>query len=581
MFIKLARAMRPVVLDRHSSAAPIFRKPVGQPINTLGKKVFPRFANLWGNAASDSLRSKSCIEVPMPRIARALSLVTSSTFLFILATLMAASAQVNSTEVTKLNYIQHGLPIGNAPYNNGGSSAIVPGDFNNDGILDVVTINAPPNEHTVSFFRGLGGGKFASPVTTTLDISSSTSDAGPAFAADFNQDGMLDIAVGAGEACCGVAGPVTILLGNGDGTFRLGTSITPNTSSGPGVAAAIALADFNGDHKPDIAISDGSSGYTWIYTGNGDGTFTLADTQTTGGSSLVAGDFNADGKQDVAFASGIGTGGSTVGVFLGNGNGTLAPPITATITYVSGMAIGDFYNDRIQSLAVLSSVGPPDGNATTYVVMVRYSNGQLQVGPQNFVAGPVAEGPTFIGGGDLNGDFIDDVFITGGGYNESPFTDYMLGNGNGTFQAPQTAPSDTQGTSFEYPVIRDMNLDSRHDVDFAWSNVEDDNGGGDVLINENAVPNCAPPPANKLSVNICAPTGQTVDKTFTFKGAGNAFSGIAKRMELWIDNVKVGENLEDQLKVTTTLTPGTHTASFVVVDSFDQHASSSVTFTAK
>ncbi|MFZ0319682.1 MAG: VCBS repeat-containing protein [Candidatus Sulfotelmatobacter sp.] len=518
----------------------------------------------------------------MFRNTRISSLATSSTFLILLASLTAASAQVQS-EVTTLDFTQTGLAIGTAPYNNGGSSAIVTGDFNNDGILDVVTINQTPSEHTVSFFRGVGGGNFdTTPVTTTLTISLSTGMGGNAFGADLNQDGKLDIAVASGGACCGEAGPVTILLGNGDGTFTPGTSIIPQTSSGPGAAAAIALADFNGDHIPDIAMSN-SDGYTWVYTGNGDGTFKLADTQSNGGgNSLVVGDFNADGHQDVAFASGIGSGGSTVGMFLGNGNGTLQPPITTTISFVSGMAVGDFYNDRIQSLAVLSSVGPPDGNATTYLVTVRYLNGALKVGPQNVVTGPVSEGPTYIGGGDLNGDFLDDVFITGGGYLEQPFTDYMLSNGAGTFRAPQAAPYDTQGTTFEYPIIRDMNLDSRHDVNFAWDSLIDDNGGGDVLINDNAATNCVPPPANKLSATICVPKkGETVDSKFTFRGAGNAFNGIAKRMELWIDNVKVGQNLEDQLNVTATLTPGTHTASFVVVDSFDEHTSSSVTFTAK
>jgi FG-GAP-like repeat len=490
---------------------------------------------------------------------------------------------VKSAEVTQLGFAQESLPIGTAPYNNGSSSAIVTGDFNNDGILDVITINEPPNEHTVSFFKGMGGNKFnSSPVTTTLNLNSNTSVGGPAFAADFNQDGKLDIAVAATGGCCGTEAPVTILLGNGDGTFRLGTSITPTTSSGPGVAAAIALADFNGDHKPDIAISDGTNGYTWIYTGNGDGTFTLANTQTSGGNSMVVGDFNADGKQDVAFASGIGTGGSTVGIFLGNGNGTLAPAITTTVSYVSGMAVGDFYNDRIQSLAVLSTVGPVDGNDTTYVQTIRYSGGQLQVGPQNFVVGPVAEGPTYISGGDLNGDFVDDVFIAGGGYYEGSFTDYMLGNGNGTFQAPQPTPNSPQGNAFNYSVIRDMNLDSKHDIAFSWGNIEDDNGGGDVLLNKNAQLACNPPQANKLSVNICSPkSGQTVGSSYTFRAAGNAFNGLAKRMELWIDGVKIGQNLEDQLNVTTSLTAGSHTASFVVIDSFDEHTSSSVTFTAR
>jgi len=518
---------------------------------------------------------------------RALSLASSSTFLFGLASFLllplgAASAQVDPAEVTALKFAQHDLPNGTAPYNNGGSSAIVTGDFNNDGILDVVTVNETPTGPEVSFFQGLGGGKFSTtPVNSSLNVSLETGVEGAAFAADFNSDGKLDLAISAGGGESG-SNPVTIMLGNGNGTFTPGQSITVNTDSGPGFAAAIALADFNGDHIPDIVVSDGVHGYTWIYLGNGNGTFTLADTQQYGGNSVVAGDFNADGKQDVAFASGPGSGGSTVGVFLGNGNGTLAAPVLAPVNYVSGLAVGDFYNNRIQTLAALSSVGQPDSNDTTYLVALQYSNGQLEVGPQNQVTGAVAEGPTFLAGGDLNGDFIFDVFITGGGYNESPLTQYMLGNGDGTFQAPQNTPYDKKGNAFEFPVIRDLNLDSRHDVSMAWLNEVDDNGGGDVLINANATTNCDPPPASALSVNICKPeSGATIDKTYTFKGAGNAFNGIAKRMELWIDGTKIGQDLEDQLNITTTLSAGTHTASFVVVDSFDNYTSKSVTFTTR
>jgi hypothetical protein len=524
----------------------------------------------------------------MFRRLRPSSLASLSAFLlsltgFLLTNLGTTSAQVNSAAATALKFTQHDLPIGTASYNNGGGTAIVTGDFNNDGILDVVTVDATPTQWEVSFFKGLGGGKFSTtPVNSLLNVSQETGASGPAFAADFNRDGKLDLAIAAGLGLYSATGPVTIMLGNGDGTFTPGESITVSAGSGAGNASAIALADFNGDHIPDIAVSDGFAGYSWIYVGKGDGTFTLADTQKYGGNSVVAGDFNADGKQDVAFASGSGSGGSTVGVFLGNGNGTLAAPVLATVSDVTGLAVGDFYNNRIQTLAALSSVGPPDGNDTTYLVTLQYSAGQLEVGPQNEVTGAVAEGPTYIAGGDLNGDFIFDVFISGGGYYESALTQYMLGNGNGTFQSPQNTPYDTQGVSFLYPVIRDLNRDSRHDVSIAWSNPVDDNGGGEVLISENATPNCDPPMANKLSVNICAPSGgATIDETYTFKGAGNAFNGIAKRMELWIDGTKVGQNLEDQLNVTTTLAAGKHTASFVVVDSFDSYTSKSVTFTTE
>jgi hypothetical protein len=509
---------------------------------------------------------------------------------FLLTVFGVAFAQIDSAQVTALKFAQQDLPIGTASSGNGASDSIVTGDFNNDGILDLVTINGTSSGTEVSFFKGLGGGKFSTtPVNSTISTSQESFVGGPAFAADFNSDGKLDLAIAAGQGLSSQTGPVTIMLGNGDGTFTVGHSFTPVTDSGLGNASAIALADFNGDHIPDIAVSDGYSGYTWIYLGKGNGTFTLADTQKYGGNSVVAGDFNADGKQDVAFTSGPGVSGTTVGVFLGNGNGTLNDPLLTTITGgsgseagTSGLTVGDFYNNRIQSLAVLYAIGEPDANSTTYLVPLKYSDGELRQGPLNQVTQPVAEGPTYVSGGDLNGDFIFDVFITGGGYYGGPYSLYMLGNGNGTFQSPQNAPYDKQGTTFVYPVIRDLNLDSRHDVSMAWSNVEDDNGGGDVLINENATLNCAPPPADALGANICAPqNGATIGATYTFKGAGNAFSGIAKRMELWIDGKKVGQDLEDQLKITTTLEAGMHTASFVVVDSFDSYTSKSVTFTTK
>lgn len=82
--------------------------------------------------------------------------------------------------------------------------------------------------------------------------------------------------------------------------------------------------------------------------------------------------------------------------------------------------------------------------------------------------------------------------------------------------------------------------------------------GKRLLLNTSAKVNCTPPNANAMVVHVCAPiNGQVVGKTFTFRGAGNAWNGIAKRMELWIDGKKVGQNLEDQLHVTATLSRGT------------------------
>ena len=383
----------------------------------------------------------------------------------------------------------------------------------------------------------------------------------------------LDLAISCWN--CPFGTPLTILLGNGRGSFTVGEGI-PYT----GLANYIALGDFNGDHLPDVAISgcDSSNNCSiQVFLGQGNGAFTPSATLDYGGGQVVAGDFNADGHQDLAVLTADLSSNTTgrLAVFLGNGDGTFQSGVVANQPNAMSLAVGDFYNNRIQSLALLSQ-----GN---YVDTARYSGGELVfTTPQLANA---TEPFSYIAAGDLNGDFLDDVVLTGGGVADirtpAPVTSYMLGNGNGTFQSAVTAPA--YGEMGHFPFVRDLNLDGRHDVGIAWDiSLEDQGGGASVLLNTNATTNCDPPKATALTVHICAPaSGQTVDKTFTFRGAGNAFSGIAKRMELWIDGQKIGQNLEDQLRVTATLTAGSHTASFVVVDSFDNSVSPSVTFTAR
>src|SRR5215831_16112018 len=183
----------------------------------------------------------------------------------------------------QVNFMQSAINSGDT-----GTGAIANGDFNNDGILDLVSVNAS----TLSFYKGLGGGKFANPLNQPLPAYR-----GQVVVADFNRDGRLDLAIA--TSCCTVAGGVNIYLGNGDGTFKQGTTISGNGSN----AVNLALADFNGDHLPDLAVSF-FSGTTDILIGNGNGTFRKTATLAEGGYQVVAGDFNADGHQDVAMISG-------------------------------------------------------------------------------------------------------------------------------------------------------------------------------------------------------------------------------------------------------------------------------------
>jgi len=441
--------------------------------------------------------------------------------------------------------------------------SIANGDFNNDGILDLVTINTS----TLSFYAGTGSGGFASPVSQSIP-----ENLGQVFAADVTGDGKLDLVIGGSPSALNQN--VTILLGNGDGTFQPGTNIKLD-----GEAQFITMADFNGDHIPDIAVSayaQKGGANTQIFLGLGNGKFKRsALLPTFGGGAIVAGDFNADGKQDIALLSG-----GYLVVYLGNGDGTFQSALVSpqNVPVTGGLAVGDFFGDHIQTLAVLNQVTQgPGGPITYYVDTVQYKDGAL-VSTKPQVAS-TDEYFTFIAAGDLNGDFKDDIVLVGGDErNGVPLTAYMLGNGNGTFQRYQSLPA--YGAAETFPFVRDLNLDSRHDIGVAWDASYGNGGSGAlVLLNESAKTNCDPPPENALSVHVCNPTdGQKIGATYTFKAAGNAFNGVAKRMELWIDGAKVGEYLEDQLKITTTLTKGSHTAAFVVVDTFDNTASQSVTF---
>ena len=389
-----------------------------------------------------------------------------------------------------------------------------------------------------------------------------------AYAADFNGDGRLDLAIASNGLING-AGAVVILLGNGDGTFSQGHNISLKGYYPP----YLALADFNGDHIPDIAATVCQSYFVCeieVFLGQGNGLFTPSATLRSAGGPMVVGDFNADGYQDLFV---ITKNPYFLALYLGQGDGTFKSTLGAADGTAMAIAAGDFFNDRIQSLAIVNSEDAEGSDF--YLGLARYRNGALEYTNGQFITSDHFYETVAVG--DINGDFQDDVVLLGNtGY--AGEVDYVLGQGDGTFGPLETLTG--YGQIDGSPFVRDLNLDSRHDIGVVWGNTDGTGpGGAYVLLNANATTNCDPP-KSVLSVNICAPSsGQTVSNPITFKGAGNAFNGIAKRMELWVDGEKVGEDLEDQLKISTTLTPGSHTAAFVVVDSFDNSNSKSVTFT--
>src|SRR5205823_2775502 len=144
---------------------------------------------------------------------------------------------------------------------------------------------------------------------------------------DFNGDGKLDVAVAHFKT-----NNVTVLLGNGDGTFQRAYVVA--TFAADMFLIPIAVGDVNGDGKLDLVTASVSNVMGAVMLGNGDGTFQAARTFPVGNrlEFVAVGDFNGDGKLDVAVAS-YNT--NTVGVLLGNGDGTFPTPPTAATPVLS------------------------------------------------------------------------------------------------------------------------------------------------------------------------------------------------------------------------------------------------------
>lgn len=219
------------------------------------------------------------------------------------------------------------------------------GDFNRDGKLDLVVVAAAG----VSLLAGNGDGTFQAPISVSAPVPSP----GLILVGDFNGDGVLDLAsVSSVNPAAGPAS-VSLLAGNGDGTFQ--SPIT--TVYWVGIPTLASTGDFNGDGKLDLALlsisglygrpQDGA--FVNVLLGNGDGTFSASGAGAMGAEpvSLAIGDFNADGKLDLAVSS---AGNSMYGiqpqvfVALGNGDGTLQSPIGYQ-PLTTSLVVGDFNGD--------------------------------------------------------------------------------------------------------------------------------------------------------------------------------------------------------------------------------------------
>ena len=350
-------------------------------------------------------------------------------------------------------------------------------DVNGDGKPDLLVANLCPSSSgscsnsTVSVLLSNGDGTFQAPVS----YNSSGEDAYSVAVADVNGDGKPDLLVAnlcASSSNCS-NGAVSVLLGNGDGTFQAPVSY----NSGGQDAYSVAVADVNGDGKPDLLVanecasSNCSNGTVGVLLGNGDGTFQAAMSYNSGGDdafSIAAADVNSDGKPDLLVAnlcaSSSNCSNGAVNVLLGNGDGTFQAAVSYNSdgAYPYSVAVADLNGDGKPDLLVANECASTSTCSNGGALSVLLGNGdgtfqaaQISLTPSELSIGQIAVS-------DFNGDGKLDAAIGSGSV-------LLLGNGDGTFQVPLNLGAGGPGAA-----VGDFNGDGRPDLAV---------GGVTVLLN--------------------------------------------------------------------------------------------------
>jgi hypothetical protein len=294
-----------------------------------------------------------------------------------------------------------------------GATALAVGDFNGDGVPDVVSVSNFSNDGAADVLLGNGDGTFHSAGAFAVGPFPSSVAVG-----DFNGDGTLDFVTADREVA---AGCVSVVLGNGDGSFRVGVS---TNIGGTGIPEGAAVGDFNGDGVADMAVVDTNSAV--VLLGNGDATFQAPVAYPAGAvpTSIAVADVNGDGIPDLI----VGDSGTYpytnggVAVLLGNGDGTFQPPIVTLL------------NNSTQLVAVTDVTGNGKldlvvnfGQSSTAAVLLGNGDGTFQAP----IPAPPGSGLSSLQVVDVNGDGKPDL-ITFNTFDGS--VNVFLGNGDGTFQ---------------------------------------------------------------------------------------------------------------------------------------------------
>lgn len=282
--------------------------------------------------------------------------------------------------------------------------SVAAADFDGDSNPDLVTANDGSNDVTV--LLGNGDGTFQAAVPYAVGLRPQS-----VAVADLNGDALMDL-VTANAA----RDNVSVLLGNGDGTFQ--TALTFGAGDSP---QSVAVADFNRDLTPDLVTANFSSNNASVLLGNGDGTFkpAVSFAASTGPTSAVTADLNGDTAPDLIVAN---QNSLSVSVLLGNGDGTFRAAVNYAVgSFPVDVTVADLDSDRVPDL--VTSLATSDSLS----VLLGNGNGTFRTASL-FAAG---DGPNSVAAADLDGDAILDLV------NANALSDdvtVLLGNGDGTFQ---------------------------------------------------------------------------------------------------------------------------------------------------
>lgn len=370
--------------------------------------------------------------------------------------------------------------------------AIVSGDFNRDQIVDLATADAASN--TVSVLLGNGDGTFQSALTSTTGNSPLSLSVG-----DFDEDGNLDLATAN-------AYDVSVLLGDGAGTFN-----APASYAVVGNPTSVAVGDFNDDGHLDLGVTSNSPYYRYfpgygnyfygyagnanVLLGNGDGTFSGPNVTELGLGyhySAAVADLNGDGVDDFAT---VNYDYWTASVLLGDASGFLQGPTSYGVgPNPYAVTAGNLNNDGHVDL-VVTNLGGSSVNVLLGNEFGSFASASYAVG----------NGPLSVAIGDFNGDLEADI-ATVNRYDNT--LSVLYGVGDGTFSRPVNLP----GTGAYALVVEDFNGDGRPDL----ATVNDFSNNVSVLINDGNWPPAPPPPARLSIDDISVVEGDNGIRTVTF-----------------------------------------------------------------